>query len=46
MQKGSIPKAGAAAEAMEGAAFWVASHGLISLLSYLGHPAQEWPHPQ
>ena len=34
LTQGENPEAGADAEAMEGAAYWLSLHGLLSLLSY------------
>ena len=48
LTQGRDLEAGADAEAIEGTAYWLASPGLLSLLSYRPQdpPAQGWPHPQ
>jgi hypothetical protein len=45
LKQSSDLEAGPDAEAMEGAAYWLAPHGLLSLLSYRtqGHQYEEGP---
>jgi len=45
-EAGQAPEAGAGAEAVEGAAYWLASLAQPAFLQSPGPPAQGWPHLQ